>query len=43
MTLKRDTKFKEKMICYFKSDNNLANFDLSIQNPQNFYFDWFLF
>ena len=41
MTLKSDAKFEEKLICYFKNDKNLVNFDLSIQNSQNFYFDWF--
>ena len=42
MTLKSDAKFEEKLICYFKNDKNLVNFDLSTRNSQNFYFDWFL-
>ena len=29
MTLKIDTKFEEKLICGFKNDKNLLNFDLS--------------
>ena len=41
MTLKSDAKFEEKLICYFKNDKNFVNFDLSIQNSQNLYFDWF--
>ena len=40
MTLKIDTKFEEKMICYIKNDKNLVSFDLSTRNSQNFYFDW---
>ena len=31
MILKSDVKFKEKLICCFKNDKNLANFDLSTQ------------
>ena len=31
MTVKSDTKFEEKLIC-FKNDNNLVNFDSSTQN-----------
>ena len=42
MTLKSDAKFEEKLICCFKNDKNLVNFDLSTRNSQNFYFDWFL-
>ena len=38
MTLKSDVKSEEKLICCFKYDKNLVNFDLS---TQNFYFDWF--
>ena len=41
MTLKTDAKFEEILICCFKSDKNLVNFDISTQNSQNFYFDWF--
>ena len=39
MTLKSDAQFEEKLICCFKNDKNLGNFDLSTQNSQNFYFD----
>ena len=42
MTLKSDAKFEEKLIYCFKNEKNLVNFDLSTQNFQNFYFDWFL-
>ena len=42
MTLKSDAKFEEKLICCFKNDKNLVNFDLSTRNSQNFYFNWFL-
>ena len=42
MILKGDAKFEEKLICCFKNDKNLVNFDLSTRNSQNFYFDWFL-
>ena len=31
MTLKIDAKFEEKLICCFKNDKNLVNFDLSTQ------------
>ena len=31
MTLNSDVKFEEKLICYFKNDKNLANFDLRTQ------------
>ena len=41
MTLKSDEKFEKKLIC-FKNNNNLASFDLSTRNSQNFHFDWFL-
>ena len=34
MTLKIDAKFEEKVTCYFKTDKNLENFDLSIQKSQ---------
>ena len=30
MTLESDAKLKEKLICCFKNDKNLVNFDLSI-------------
>ena len=42
MTLKSNAKFKEKLICCFKNDKNLVNFNLSAPNSQNFHFDWFL-
>ena len=42
MTLKNDAKFEEKLICCFKNDKNLVNFDLNSQNSQNFHFDWFI-
>ena len=29
MTLKINAKFEEKLICYFKTDKNLVNFDSS--------------
>ena len=38
MTLKSDVKSEEKLICCFKYDKNLVNFELS---TENFYFDWF--
>ena len=31
MTLRSDAKFEEKLICCFKNDKNLVNFDLSTQ------------
>ena len=34
MTLKSDAKFKEKLICCFKNDDNLVNFDRSTQKSQ---------
>ena len=34
MTLKSDVKFKEKLSCCFKNDNNLVNFDSSAQKSQ---------
>ena len=34
MTLK-NAKFEEKLICCFKNDKNLVNFDLSTRNSQN--------
>ena len=33
-----DAKFKEKLICYFKNDKNLVNFNLSTENSLNFFF-----
>ena len=35
MTLKSDAKIEEKLICRFKNDNNLVNFDLSTQKVSN--------
>ena len=37
-----DAKFQEKLICCFKNDNNLVNFDPSTQKSQNLHFHWFL-
>ena len=34
MTLKIDAKFEEKLICCFKTDKNLENFDPSTQKSQ---------
>ena len=42
MMLKSDTNVVEKLICCFKNDLNLVNFDLSNQISQNFYSDLFL-
>ena len=42
MILQSDAKFEEKLICCFKADKNLVNFDLNTRNSQNFYFHWFL-
>ena len=42
MTLKSDAKFEEKLICCFKNNKHLVNFDLSTLNSQNFHFDWLL-
>ena len=36
MTLKSDVKFEEKLICCFKNNKNLVNFDPSTQNSQIF-------
>ena len=36
MTLQNDAKFEEKLICYFKNDKNLVNFDLSTRKSQKF-------
>ena len=38
MTMKREAKFEEKLICYFKNDKNLVNFDLSTQKSQKYAF-----
>ena len=42
MTLKIDAKFEEKLICCFKNDRNLVNFDLSTRSLKNLHFHWFL-
>ena len=34
MTLKIDAKFEEKLICCFKNDKNLVNFDPSTQKSK---------
>ena len=34
MTLKSDTKLEEKLICCFKNDKNLANFDPSAKKSE---------
>ena len=36
MALKIDAKFEEKLICCFKTEENLVNFDPSTQNSQKF-------
>ena len=42
MNLKIDAKFEEKLICCFKNDKNLVNFDPSTRKSQNVHFHWFL-
>ena len=42
MTLNSGAKFEGKLICCFKNDKNLVNFDLSTRISQNLHFDWFL-
>ena len=34
MTMKIDAKFEEKVLCCFKTDKNLVNFDLRTQKSQ---------
>ena len=34
MILNSDVKFEEKLICCFKNDKKLVNFDPSTQKPQ---------
>ena len=34
MILKSDAKFEEQLICYFKNDKNLVNFDPSTQKSK---------
>ena len=36
ITLNTDAKFEEKLICCFKNDKELVNFDLSTWKPQKF-------
>ena len=36
MILKLNAKFKEKLICCFKNNKNLVNFDWSTQMSQEF-------
>ena len=36
MILKSDAKFEEKLICCFKNDKNLVNFDLRTQKSKKF-------
>ena len=36
MELKIDTKFEEKLICCFKNDKNLVNFDPGTQKSKKF-------
>ena len=36
MTLKRDAKFEQKLICCFKNEKNLVNFDLSTRKSKKF-------
>ena len=36
ITLNTDAKFEEKLICCFKNDKKLVNFDLSTWKPQKF-------
>ena len=38
MTLKIDAKFEETLICCFKNDWNLVNFDPSTRSLKNFHF-----
>ena len=43
MTLKSDAKFEEKLICCFKNDKNLVNFDPStFQSLKKLHIDSFL-
>ena len=42
MTMNIDVKFEEKLICCFKNDRNLVNFDSSTWILQNLHFHWFL-
>ena len=43
MTLKSDAKFEENLICCFKNDKNLVNFDPStFRSLKKLHIDWFL-
>ena len=43
MTLECDAKLEEQLTCDLKNDmRNLANFDQSTQNSQNWNFHWIL-
>ena len=42
MTLNGDVKFTVKLICCFKNDKNLENFDRALKSLKNLHFDWFL-
>ena len=42
MTLTSDAKFEEKLICCFKNEKNLVNFDRVLESLKNMHFDWFL-
>ena len=42
MTLKSDANSEEKLICSFKNDKNLVNYDPSRESLKNLHFDWFL-
>ena len=33
-----DAKFEEKLVCCFKNDKNMVNFDPTTQKPQKFAF-----
>ena len=38
----RNEEFEEKVVCCFKNDKNLVNFNLRPRNSQNFHFYWLL-
>ena len=43
MKLKRDKKFGEESICFFKFDiRNLTSFDRALESSENFHFNWLL-
>ena len=43
MILKCDRKFEGKQICFFKSDNNLVNFDPITQSLHSFHANYITF